>query len=200
MSKIKKHFLTGLVLLIPLWVTVYIIWLFIKWISNLAKPFILTFLYILEIQETPFLIRILSFFASVLLIYLFGLITNSIVGKKLFLRIENFLIQFPIIREIYSSTKKLINFFIEYKYYKSNKVVLVEYPRKGMYCLGILTLEFKDKNKLGIFIPSTPNPTTGYFVFLSKEEVQFTDLSVEDAVQIIVSGGIVSSKEIEKYL
>ncbi len=200
MSKIKKHFLTGLVLLIPLWVTVYIIWLFIKWISNLAKPFILTFLYILEIQETPFLIRILSFFASVLLIYLFGLITNSIVGKKLFLRIENFLIQFPIIREIYSSTKKLINFFIEYKYYKSNKVVLVEYPRRGMYCLGILTLEFKDKNKLGIFIPSTPNPTTGYFVFLSKEEVQFTDLSVEDAVQIIVSGGIVSSKEIEKYL
>jgi uncharacterized membrane protein len=200
MSKIKKHFLTGLVLLIPLWVTVYIIWLFIKWISNLAKPFILTFLYILEIQETPFLIRILSFFASVLLIYLFGLITNSIVGKKLFLRIENFLIQFPIIREIYSSTKKLINFFIEYKYHKSNKVVLVEYPRKGMYCLGILTLEFKDKNKLGIFIPSTPNPTTGYFVFLSKEEVQFTDLSVEDAVQIIVSGGIISTKEIEKYL
>jgi uncharacterized membrane protein len=131
---------------------------------------------------------------------LFGLITNSIVGKKLFLKVENFLIQFPIIREIYSSTKKLINFFIEYKYYKSNKVVLVEYPRKGMYCLGILTLEFKDKNKLGIFIPSTPNPTTGYFVFLSKEEVQFTDLSVEDAVQIIVSGGIVSSKEIEKYL
>jgi uncharacterized membrane protein len=200
MSKIKKHFFTGLVLLIPLWVTVYIIWLFIKWISNLAKPFILTFLYILEIQETPFLIRILSFFASVLLIYLFGLITNSIVGKKLFLRIENFLIQFPIIREIYSSTKKLINFFIEYKYYKSNKVVLVEYPRRGMYCLGILTLEFKDKNKLGIFIPSTPNPTTGYFVFLPKEEVQFTDLSVEDAIQIIVSGGIVSPKEIEKYL
>ncbi len=197
---IKKNFFTGLVLLIPLLVTIYVIWVFIKIFSNLSRPFILTFLYIFEIQETHFLIRILSFFSSILIIYLFGVITNSIFGKKLLFKIENFFLQIPIVREIYSSTKKLINFFLEYRYYKSNKVVIVEYPRKGLYCLGILTLDIKDKDKLGVFIPSTPNPTTGYFLLVPREELQYTNLSVEDAIQIIVSGGIVSHEQISKYL
>lgn len=200
MNRFKKNFFTGLILLIPLLVTVYVIWFFIKLISNLTRPFILTFLYILEIQETPFLIRLLSFFTSLLVIYLFGVIANSIFGKNLLAKIENFFLHIPIVREIYSSTKKLINFFLEYRYYRSNKVVIVEYPRKGMYCLGILTLDFKGKDKLGVFIPSTPNPTTGYFIFVPKEELQYTNLSVEDAIQIIVSGGIVGSEQISKYL
>lgn len=197
-TNFKKFFLTGLILLIPLWVTVYVIWLFIKLISNLARPFITTLLFLLELPETPFLIRILSFILSVVIIYLFGLVANSIIGKKLFLRIENMFLQIPIIREIYSSTKKLINFFIEYRAYKANKVVLIEYPRKGMYCFGIVTFETEDK--FGVFIPSTPNPTTGYFVFVPKEELKLTNMSVEDALQVIVSGGIVGSKEINKYL
>lgn len=195
----KKHFITGLILSIPIWITVYIIWLFIKLVSTIAKPFIIAVLQILNFPINPFISTTISFVISLLIIYFIGLIANTILGKNVLKKIEFLITKIPLINDIYLASKKLVHFFTEYKGIKGNKVVIVEYPRKGIYCLGIVTIETEDK--LGVFIPSTPNPTTGYLIFFTKEEAKLTSLSVEDALRIIVSGGIaVDSEIIKKYL
>lgn len=198
-KKLTKNFITGILLFIPLWITSYIVWLFFKLISSIAKPFISTLMLILNLPENEFVIRIVSFILSLLLIYLFGFVANTIIGKSILKSIENFIIRIPLINDVYIASKKLVNFFTEYKGIQGNKVVVVEYPRKEVYSIGIITVETKEK--YGIFIPSTPNPTTGYLIFFQKEEVKMTELSVDEALKIIVSGGIVSGgEEIKKYL
>ncbi len=198
-KKFTKNFITGLLLFIPLWITSYIVWLFFKLISSITAPFISTSMLILNIPENEFMIRTISFVLSLFLIYLFGFIANTIIGKNILKLIENLLMRIPIITDVYIASKKLVNFFTEYKGIQGNKVVVVEYPRKEVYSIGIITVETKEK--YGVFIPSTPNPTTGYLIFFQKEEVKITTLSVDEALKIIVSGGIVSgTEEIKKYL
>jgi len=196
----RKHFITGIVLFIPIWITLFIIWMFIKLISNITSPFIKTLLFIFDLPETPVLIRTIGFFISVILFYLLGVAADTIFGRKILKTIETTVLKIPIVNEIYLSTKKLVNFFTEYKGIQSNKVVIVEYPRQGVFSLGIATIQTGDK--IGVFIPSTPNPTTGYLVFFPKQEVKFTTITVEDMLKMVVSGGIAtgSKEEIEKYL
>lgn len=195
----KKHFITGLILFIPIWITIYIIWLFIKLISNIAKPFIITIIQMVNFPINHFVITTISFIISVIIIYCIGLAANTILGKSLFKKIESIIMKIPIISDIYIASKKLVNFFTEYKEIKNNKVVIVEYPRTGVFTIGISTIETEDK--IGVFIPSTPNPTTGYLVFFPKEETKITTLSVEEALRIIVSGGIaVDNEELKKFL
>ncbi|MCS7230939.1 MAG: DUF502 domain-containing protein [Elusimicrobiota bacterium] len=184
----KKYFITGIVLLVPLWITLYIIWLFLKLISNISTPFIITFFYAFQIPENKFLIFIFSFIISLLIIYFIGFLANTVIGKNLLKSLEEYFYKIPIIKEIYPSVKKLIYFFTEQNKLKNNQVVIVEYPRKGCYTIGIITL--KTETKVGVFIPSTPNPTTGYLIFISEEEVKPINLSIEEALKIIISGGI----------
>jgi uncharacterized membrane protein len=200
-SNLSKRFVTGIVLFIPLWITLYIIWIFVTLVSNISSPFIKTLFYIFSISESAFLIRIISFLISLLLIYLLGWLTDTILGKKILKKFEYLIFRIPLVNDIYLSIKKLVNFFIEYKTtHQDSKVVIIEYPRQGVFSLGIATIETKDK--IGVFVPSTPNPTTGYIVFLPKQEVKFTTISVEEALKIIVSGGIITGaeEEIKKYL
>jgi uncharacterized membrane protein len=200
-SNLSKRFVTGIVLFIPLWITLYIIWIFVKLVSNISSPFIKTLFYIFSISESTFLIRIISFLISLLLIYLLGWLTDTILGKKILKKFEYLIFRIPLVNDIYLSIKKLINFFIGYKTtHQDSKVVIIEYPRQGVFSFGIATIETKDK--IGVFVPSTPNPTTGYLVFLPKQEVKFTKISVEEALKIIVSGGIITGaeEEIKKYL
>jgi len=197
-SNLSKRFVTGIVLFIPLWITLYIIWIFVKLVSNISSPFIKTLFYIFSISESTLII---SFLISLLLIYLLGWLTDTILGKKILKKFEYLIFRIPLVSDIYLSIKKLVNFFIEYKTtHQDSKVVIIEYPRKGVFSFGIATIETKDK--IGVFVPSTPNPTTGYLIFLPKQEVKFTTISVEEALKIIVSGGIVTGaeEEIKRYL
>lgn len=196
---IKKYFITGIILLVPLWITLYIVWLFIKLISNITSPLIITIMFVLNIPRTPALVRIISFLLSLVFICLLGGVANTIVGKNILKSVERLLLGIPVLNDIYLSMKKLVHFFTTYKDIKGNKVVIIEYPRKGVYSIGIATIETDDKT--GVFIPSTPNPTTGYLIFFEKNEIKNTTLSVEEALRIIVSGGIApGSEEVKKYL
>ncbi|MEN3013897.1 MAG: DUF502 domain-containing protein [Endomicrobiia bacterium] len=185
---IRKYFLTGLILLIPLWITLYIVWLFLKLISNISTPFIITLFYAFKIPENKFLLFLSSLIISLIIIYLIGFLANTVIGKSILKNLEKYFYKIPIIKDIYTSAKKLIYFFTEQKETKNNQVVIVEYPRKGCYTIGIITLKTEDK--VGVFVPSTPNPTTGYLIFLSKDEIKLIDLSIEEALKIIISGGI----------
>jgi len=199
-TKIRKNFFTGILILLPLWITFVIILIFTRWISNIARPFVSGIsIYFLGIENEIF-IRVVSFFVSMFIIYLIGLLANNFFGKKVIVKIEEMLINIPVIKDIYNSSKKLVNFIFEYNSYTANKIVLVEYPRKDIYSLGIVTMEQDSKERLGVFIPSTPNPTTGMFVFVRKDEVKDTSLNIEEALKIIVSGGVIKSDDLSKFL
>jgi uncharacterized membrane protein len=118
-------------------------------------------------------------------------------GKKVFPRLEKWFSGLPLINKIYPAMKQIVLFVLAQKEFGFKKVVLVEYPSKGIWSLAFLTNEgFKkmsvalNKEMVAVFVPSTPSPFTGYVIFLPKEEVKFLDIPITDALKIIMSGGV----------
>jgi uncharacterized membrane protein len=199
-THLQKNFFTGLLVLLPLWITFVIILIFTRWVSNIARPVVVgVSIYFLGIENEIF-IRAISFFVSMFIIYTIGLLANNFFGKKIIVKLEEMLKNVPVINDIYNSSKKLVNFIFHYNTYQGNKIVLVEYPRKDVYSFGIVTVEQETSDKIGVFIPTTPNPTTGMFVFVKKDEVKNTNLNIEEALKIIVSGGVIKSDDLTKFL
>jgi uncharacterized membrane protein len=193
MNRIKESFMVGIVVIVPIVATI----MFLKvLISILSIPFLSLFHH-----DMP---PLLSVFISMLIVMIIGLFAKNIVGKFILDFLESLLVRIPVLSVFYSSMKHIVSAFSNSK---GNllSVVLVEYPRKGLWSMAFLTN--KDaaglKNTEGrpisddmitVFIPSTPNPTTGFFFFVKKNDVQFLDMSVDEGIKIIMSAGIVKRK------
>ncbi len=139
----------------------------------------------------------LGILLSVLFVYLSGLATRMYAGRQVVQFYEGLLKKVPIINGIYQSIKQLMTTLFSKKAAHFRNVVLVEYPRRGIFCFAFLTndtpyLKINDQEMLSIFLPSTPNPTTGFYLLLPKEEIWQVDLSVEEAFKSIMSAGIVT--------
>ncbi len=136
---------------------------------------------------------------SIVLIYFFGLLISSFLGKRVVPHVEKMILRIPFVRAIYPHTKQLTDFFFsEYPEKKYRAVVALEYPRKGIYQLGLVTnVGMKDlcdktgKRMLLIFVPTSPTPVTGYTVIIPEEDVVVLKMPFEDAFRLIVSGGVI---------
>ena len=188
-SSIRNNFIAGIVVLIPIGITLYLT-LFIIKISSKILPKEINPNYYL-----PYNIPGLEIFISVLIITFIGWISLSFIGRKLFDYFETILNKIPILRTIYSAVGQLTETFAKSKSDKKS-VVLVEYPRKGTWAVGFATKENKGeiRNKVGedlinVFVPTTPNPTSGFLLMFQKKEVIFLDISFEQASKFIVSAG-----------
>ena len=188
-SSIRNNFIAGIVVLIPIGITLYLT-LFIIKISSKILPKEINPNYYL-----PYNIPGLEIFISVLIITFIGWISLSFIGRKLFDYFEAILNKIPILRTIYSAVGQLTETFAKSKSDKKS-VVLVEYPRKGTWAVGFATKENKGeiRNKVGedlinVFVPTTPNPTSGFLLMFPKKEVIFLDISFEEASKFIVSAG-----------
>mgnify|MGYP001303488544 FL=1 len=189
LSSLRNNFIAGVVVLIPIGITLYLT-IFIINISSKLIP--------KEINPNhylPYNIPGLEILIAVLLITIIGWISLSFIGKRLFNFFEAILNKIPIIRTIYSAVEQLIETFTSSKSDKKT-VVLVEYPRKGVYAVGFATKENTGEIKkkagkelLNVFVPTTPNPTSGFLLMFPKEEVIFLDLTFEEASKFIVSAG-----------
>ena len=189
LASVRNYFFAGAVVLIPLGITIYIT-LFIVKISSKVLP--------KEINPNHYLpidIPGLEILISIIIITLVGWISLSFIGKKLFDLFENFLNKIPILRTIYSAVGQLTETFAKSKGDKKS-VVLVEYPRKGVWAVGFATKENTQimKEKIGddivnVFLPTTPNPTSGFLLMFPKKDVIFLDISFEQASKFIVSAG-----------
>ena len=189
LSSLRNNFIAGVVVLIPIGITLYLT-IFIINISSKLIP--------KEINPNhylPYNIPGLEILIAVLLITIIGWLSLSFIGKRLFNLFESVLNKIPIIRTIYSAVEQLIETFTKSKSDKKN-VVLIEYPRKGVYAVGFATKENTGeiKNKAGkelinVFVPTTPNPTSGFLLMFPKDEVIYLDLSFEEASKFIVSAG-----------
>jgi len=188
-STIRNNFIAGIVVLIPIGITLYLTLFFIKISSKILPKEINPNHYL------PYNIPGLEIFISIILITFVGWISLSFIGKKLFDIFENFLNKIPILRTIYSAVGQLTETFAKSKGDRKS-VVLVEYPRKGVWAVGFATKENTQimKEKIGddvvnVFLPTTPNPTSGFLLMFPKKDVIFLDISFEQASKFIVSAG-----------
>ena len=193
-ARFRNYFITGIFVLIPIGITVYIT-LFIVQISSKLLPKELN-----PNNYLPFEIIGLEIIISIMIITFIGWLSLSFIGKRVLSMFEGLLKRIPILRTIYSSIVQLTETFSQSKETKKN-VVLVEYPRKGSWAVGFATKENTgeiskktDKKLINVFVPTTPNPTSGFLLMFPKEEVIYLDLTFEEASSFIVSAGTSKTK------
>ena len=140
-------------------------------------------------------------------IYLIGIFARYLFIRKILGLVDRILYQIPIFNKIYTTLKQISNAFWGKKYTIFKQVVLIQYPRKGLYTMGFLTLkaegqiqELTKESVCNVFIPTTPNPTSGYLIMVPEEDVTYLDMSVEDGMKLIVSGGAVTPNEVNHKL
>ena len=188
-ARLRNNFIAGVVVLIPIGITIYLT-LFIVKISSKILPKELN-----PNHYLPYDIPGVEIIISIILITFIGWLSLSIIGKKLLEIFNNILKRIPILRTIYSAFEQMLDMFTKSNK-KSKNVVLVEYPRKGSWAVGFATKENKSEishkskqNLVNVFVPTTPNPTSGFLLMFPKEEVIYLDMSFEEASRFIVSAG-----------
>ena len=194
LARLRNNFIAGVVVLIPIGITIYLT-LFIIKISSKILPKELN-----PNNYLPYNIPGVEIIISIILITFIGWLSLSIIGKKLLEIFNNILKRIPILRTIYSAFEQMLDMFTKSDK-KSKNVVLVEYPRKGSWAVGFATKENKSEishkskqNLVNVFVPTTPNPTSGFLLMFPKEEVIYLDMSFEEASRFIVSAGTSDSK------
>ncbi|WXR61575.1 DUF502 domain-containing protein [Peptostreptococcaceae bacterium AGR-M142] len=186
---IRKIFITGFITILPASVTISLIfWLLNKIDIVFREP--------LE-RLIGFPIYGIGFLITVILIFLTGIFAMNVLGKEIFRLFDHFMHKMPLVNIVYASIKQLLEAIRINQKNSFKSAILVQYPKEGIYTIGFVTAdapEFisKELNKvcISIFIPTTPNPTSGMFVMVPKEDIIYLDLSVEEAIKLVVSGGM----------
>ena len=193
-AKLRNYFITGIVVLIPIGVTLYLTRFFIRISSKLIPAEINPNNYL------PILIPGLEIILAIIFITLIGYLSLSFIGKKILQLFNDLLKRIPILRTIYSAIGQMAETLAPKR--KSKKsVVLVEYPRKGSWAVGFATKDNKgeiskktNQKLVNVFIPTTPNPTSGFLLMFPKKEIIYLDMNFEEASKFIVSAGTSNPK------
>ena len=200
-KSIKGVFLTGVVAVIPAGVTIYILYLIIKLMNNLVR-FIPARYH--PDQLLPFHIPGLGVIITLILIFTIGLVTRSYLGKKLARLGDRMVRRIPLVRGIYNALKQFVDAVFSDKGQSFKKAVLIEYPRKGLYSIAFVTgvargeVQAKTSQRcVNVFVPTTPNPTSGFYIMVPEGDMIALDMTVEEAFTLIISGGIVSPEDIQ---
>jgi uncharacterized membrane protein len=198
-NKLKKIFITGLAIIIPVGLTLYILTFLIDMMDNLLK--IIPFRYQPE-TLLGFRIPGLGVIVTVVLIFVCGLVAKSYLGYKIVSSGESLVDKIPFVRSIYQSIKQVSDSMFADRRSGFKKVVLVEFPRKGIYTVGFVTgkpgPEIQSKvgqTCISVFLPTTPNPTSGYLVIIPEDDLLQVDMTVEEALTYIISVGIVTASD-----
>ena len=188
-AKIRNNFIAGIVVLIPIGITLYLTVFFIRISGNIIPKEVNPNNYL------PFNIPGVEIFVAVIFITLIGWLSLSFLGKKFFELFNNILKKIPILRTIYSAIGQMTESFTKSDN-KQKSVVLLEYPRKGIWAVGFATKEnegiIKEKvneELVNVFVPTTPNPTSGFLLMVPKKDLIYLDVSFEQASKFIVSAG-----------
>ena len=201
-NKKNRFFLKGIAFILPVFLTCWILYSIMIFMSNLVPSWIvLSLISLIDIQSESaenIVTTVLGFILTLLLIQLSGMVF-SVIGKKFFDKIEDrFLFKIPIFSSIYKTIKQIVDTVSNPDKNSFKKVVMVEFPRKGVWTIGFVTGESVDKNNneyYHVIVPTTPNPTSAYLLFVLKEDVKGTDLTIDEGIKTIISGGVLSSKK-----
>ncbi|MDD5259453.1 MAG: DUF502 domain-containing protein [bacterium] len=197
-SKFKQYFLSGLAIMFPVFVTLWVLKILFQVSDGFLGGFVNDYLY----AEYGYYIPGLGILIMVSLIVLAGYLTNKVFARRLFPEIERWLMKFPLIRSIYPSAKQLSKFiFNESSKAKFSRAALVPWPHQNCYTLGFVMNEEiscerfpKSQKYYTVFVTTVPNPLTGFISFYKEEDTILLDIKVDEALKVIISGGVISPK------
>ncbi len=190
-DKIKNQFITGIIVIMPLGLTVWIVWILFRLIG---KRFLPLFKSYPMLSNLPLGAQMgISAVLTLVIIWIIGFLARNFIGKSLLRWIEKLIIKTPVVSKIYKTIRQLTDsMFVNKQSFKD--VALIEYPRKGLYTVVFITNadieDKKGKDLTSVFIPSTPNPTTGYCILLPTKDIKKLPITVNQAMEFIFSGGI----------
>ena len=195
-KKVKSYFITGLLVLTPIVLTIFIIWKLFVAIDGLLRGVIRNM--VLERFGLPDTIYGLGFISVIVLILLTGMVARNYAGRKVLKLGEDIMRGIPLINRIYLAIQQISNAFFSEKREVFIKAVLIEYPRKGIHSIGFFTQDTRgevqdrlDQDVVSVFLPTTPNPTSGFLLLVPKTDVIELDMSIEEALKLVISGGAI---------
>jgi uncharacterized membrane protein len=188
-SRIKRYFVTGLLVVTPLWGTYLILKALFSSLEGVLGN--------LLASHTTFYIPGLGILVLAALLLLVGMLATNIFGRKIVAVWESVLKQVPVVKTVYQVLKAVVDTFSIHNREQFSRVVLVEFPRKGQYSIAFVTgitkgeiQQITSDRLVNVYVPTTPNPTSGYFLFVPEKEIIPLSMSVEDAMKMLVSGGM----------
>jgi len=187
---LKKKFLTGLFVLIPLLVTIYIIYLVISFVDTILSPVISNIT--LRITGKEIYVPGTGLFLFAVVAYATGILASNYIGKRMLSYGERLVKKIPFVKGIYSSVKDMTDSFSSEKKNSFKEVVLAEFPFQGRYAIGFVTNRITGQSSeelCTVFVPTTPNPTSGYLIIIPEGELIFLDMPVDNALKYIISLG-----------
>jgi uncharacterized membrane protein len=198
--RLRNYFLAGLLVAAPVGITFWLAWKFISFVDNAVRPYI-------PVRWNPesylpFAVPGLGLVVVLMVLTLVGAVTKGYLGRLITQVSERAISQLPIVRSVYSWTQQVFETVLSQKSTAFREVVLVEYPNRGTWAIGFITgrtegevQELTAETVVNVFVPATPNPTTGFLLFIPERDIHHLDLSVEDGIKLVISSGIVSPPE-----
>ncbi len=191
---VKKKILMGVFVLAPFGITAYVFYVLFRVIAGFMFPVVRK---IPVLAGWPIAVNyLISFVLAMLILWFLGVLASNIFGRTIFRIFEKIFVKTPVINKLYTTVKQIVEVIVSKKS-AFRRVGRIDYPRKGIKTIVFITGEMliKGKRHYSIFIPTTPNPTSGFFCMVPGEEVEELDMSVENAMKMIVSGGMISDGE-----
>jgi len=199
-ARLRNYFLTGFIVSAPLAITAYLVWGVIQWVDSWVKP------YIPDVYNPdkylPFSVPGFGLIVALFIITLIGFLTANFIGKSIVNYGEVLLGRMPFVRNLYSGLKQIFQTVFSEQETSFEKVCLIEYPRKDLYALAFIstdtrgevntTLNEMGKETVSVFLPTTPNPTSGFLLFVPKEDITVLEMGVEQAAKLVISAGLVA--------
>ena len=202
--RIRNVFITGLLITLPIALTYFILQFLFKNLDALSPVFTKVLIDLGAPIPEGYRIPALGLVITLLIVLAVGWFTTNFFGKRMILLGENIVGKIPFVRRIYKGSKQVVQSIAHADTRAFRKVVLIEFPRRGMLAIGFVTGEARgevQKNTcddvLNVFVPTMPNPTSGFLVFAPPEELTEIDMSIEDGVKYVVSGGIVTTERLK---
>lgn len=196
LRKIRNLFLAGLLVVLPLAISVTVLWYLFIYIDNLSRP-IVKFILGREIPGIGFVLTILVIIGA-------GIFATNFIGRRIINLGEKILVKIPLFKNIYLAVKQILEGLFAKKTTSFKKAIIFEYPRRGIYQIGFITREssaplekITGEEMYNVFLPTAPNPTSGMFVMVPRQEAVILDISVEKALKMVISGGLLSPENMD---
>ncbi|WP_367718800.1 DUF502 domain-containing protein [Nitratireductor sp. GISD-1A_MAKvit] len=200
MTRLRNYFLTGFIVTAPLAITAYLAWSMIGWVDSWVKPYI-PFRYNPD-NYLPFALPGFGLIVALILITLIGFLTANFIGRTIVHTGESILGRMPLVRSVYRGLKQILETVLSERSDTFKKVGLIEYPRKGLWALVFIATETRGEvqakidddagQTIAVFLPTTPNPTSGYLLFVPRKDVIELKMTVEEGAKLVISAGLVA--------
>ncbi|MBR9649842.1 DUF502 domain-containing protein [Thalassovita aquimarina] len=199
-ARLRSSFLTGIVVIAPVGLTIWFLWSFAGWVDSFVLPLVPE-----RFQPEQYIginLRGVGIFFFLFFTILVGWIAKGLMGRSLIRFAESLVERMPVVRSIYSGVKQIAETVFAQSERSFEKACMVEYPRKGIWAVGFVSTEAKgeivsraghpeDDDLLSVFVPTTPNPTSGFLLYFPRRDVIELDMTVEDAAKLVISAGLV---------